>query len=125
MDVEHAAGVTGNERCAENAHEAGEHDEIRLALVDDGGERGVEGIAIGEVPVLDNRRGDAVRERNRERGRLAAIADHRRDRSGEAAVALGCEERGEIRAAAGGEDGDARDCHGGRDLGQRTEAGPR
>jgi hypothetical protein len=44
MDIQHSALVTPDQPRAEDAHESGKHDEIRLARVDRRGERGVEGV---------------------------------------------------------------------------------
>ena len=85
MDVEHPAVEAGDELRAEDAHEAREHDEIRLGRLDRRGHRGVEVFARRIRGVRDDDARHALRRGEVERGDRRPIADDGRDRSAEAA----------------------------------------
>ncbi len=89
MDVEHPAVETSDELRAEDAHEAREHDEIRLRRLDRRGHRGVEVLADRIGRMRDDDARYALRRGEIERWDRRPIADDGRDRSAEAAVALG------------------------------------
>jgi hypothetical protein len=50
MDIDHAAAVALDECRRQDAHEAGQHEQIRRVAVDFRGERGVEGGPVGVQP---------------------------------------------------------------------------
>ena len=119
MDVEHPPFVAPDELRAEDAHEAREHDEVGLRRVDRRAERRVERIALGIGGVRTTTPGTPCAAATSSAGIAAPIADDGGDRSFEPALALGVEQRAQVRAAAGGEDGDAGDGHGAIDRRRR------
>ena len=59
MDVEYPPRVMVHEPGAEDAHEAGEDQQLRPDLVEPRGNGAIEGFAVGEIAVLDARGGYA------------------------------------------------------------------
>ena len=103
MDVQHAPGMALDERRAQHAHEAGEHDEIRSEAFDGLAQRLLEGLAIGEPPPRDQRRVDAaLRGAFERRGR--AVGDDRTQRCGQPAVGDGIGDGQRVAATARDED---------------------
>src|SRR6185437_11517886 len=111
VDVQHPSRVALHEIGAQNAHEAGEHDEIGLARVDRFAERGIEGGARRECAMVDDRGCNAVSLGMREPRRIRAIADDVRDRALELGHIRRIDQRSEIRSAPGDENGDSRERH--------------
>jgi hypothetical protein len=60
MDVHQAALVAPHEILAEDAHEAGQHDEVGRVAVDLGGQRGIEQLARGMFGMRHHGGGNAV-----------------------------------------------------------------
>ena len=60
VDVEHAALVARHEFRRQDAHEAGQHDQVGRVAVDGLGQRRVERGAVGEGLVVEHRGGDAA-----------------------------------------------------------------
>jgi hypothetical protein len=79
MDVDQPAVVALHEARREDAHEAGQGDDVGPEGVDRFGQLRIEGLARREAGVVDHRGGDAVRLREAEAGGVGAVADHRRD----------------------------------------------
>ncbi|ABA49524.1 hypothetical protein BURPS1710b_1125 [Burkholderia pseudomallei 1710b] len=104
MDVEHPPLIFGDERRRENAHEAGEHDEIGGEAVDFGGERRIEAVAAVERAVVDDGRRDAVRRREFEAGRAQPVGNHGGDLGGPAFARAGAYDGLHVAAAAGNQD---------------------
>ena len=78
MDVDQATVVVRDEVFAEHAHEAGENHRIRRETVDCLPQRGIEGVAAGEVTMRNHRRGNAAFSGKGETGGVGLVADHRR-----------------------------------------------
>ena len=75
MDVEHPPVVARDERGRQDAHEAGQHDEVGRVRVDGVGQRRVEGRAIGERPVVEHAGRDAGILRDRQPAGVGAVAE--------------------------------------------------
>ena len=100
MDVQDAIGKLGDKKRREQAHVAGQADEVNFVLVKNGGDLAVVGFALeafrGDHAGLDSTRFGAL-----ETGRAFAIADDNGDfRDGDAARGNAFRERLEVRAAA-------------------------
>ena len=68
VDIQHAAGVVLDERRRQDAHEAGQHDQVGRVAVDFGLQYGVELGAGGVILVRHHRRRNSVRGRERQPG---------------------------------------------------------
>ena len=99
MDIEHLPFVTPDELRSQDAHEAREHDEVGLGCVDGLAQCLVERFTLGVGGVRNDDAGDAVRACDVERRDIGPVADDRGNRPPERAVALGREQRAEVRAA--------------------------
>jgi len=86
VDVDEAAGKALDERVAEDAHEAREHDQPGRIARHGVGERPVEGRAVGVVAWRQRSGGDALCRSPREPLGLRLVADHRTDVDGQRAV---------------------------------------
>ena len=107
VNVDHAPGVAADERGAQHAHEPGKHDQVRRAGIDRARQRGIECVARCVAPMRDDPGGDAVRRGDGNATRIRAIRDDRiHDAVQRAGVHRG-QQRGEVRATARDEYGDA------------------
>jgi hypothetical protein len=61
VNVEQPPGITRDKRRRQNAHEAGEDDQIWLLAIDGAAQRALELGALGERAMIDDRRCDAGR----------------------------------------------------------------
>ena len=107
MDVEHPTFIAAHKGRTENAHESRQHDEVGRARIDRCCEGPIERISAVEGPLVDDLCRDAMALRDGEARRIGAIADHGRHGATEYAAAFRVDERTEIRAATGNENGDA------------------
>ena len=71
-----------HENIAEYAHEAGEQNVVSIQLVDRGGERSIEVIAVREGAMLDHPRRNAESGGDAQAARVSAIADDTHDARG-------------------------------------------
>ena len=104
VNVEQAAIVVAYKRGRENAHETGQHHEIRRVGINRGDQRGVEGFARGVVAVRQGKRRHATCTRGGEAVGLCAIADHSGNPGGELIGVLGSEQGFHVAAASGDQD---------------------
>lgn len=100
MDIEQSTLVARNERRRQHTHEAGKKDQTRQERVDGVGERGIEGVASGELPVLNYPRRDAARGCGVKAFRVRSAADDRGNRQASPKQSL------EVAAATRNEDDD-------------------
>jgi len=82
MDVEHPARVARHELRRQDAHEAGQHDQVRRMAVDRLGQRRVECRAVRESLVVEHLGGDAVGLGGHQSTGVGAVADHRNHTAG-------------------------------------------
>ena len=106
MDVDDAPGVARDERGPEDAHEAGQHDDIRRKAVDHTRQRGIEGFAPFMLTVIDHRRRNAARLRERQPGGILLVADHRGDARRPAFAGAGADDGLHVGAATADQDDD-------------------
>ena len=106
MDIEQAAFVATDKTRCQDAHEAGEHNEIRRKLVDAFGQCGVEGFATGEALVVDEMGGNTGPLGSFETERLRAVADHGGDIDRQRAGVAGGDQRLHVGTATGDQDDD-------------------
>ena len=59
VNIENPAAVVGDEPGTQDAHETGKDDEFRRIAVEFGGYGAVEGLAVRERPMFDDRGGNA------------------------------------------------------------------
>ena len=84
MDIEHATGESVHERRGQDAHEAGENDQLRIVCRDFIRQRGVETVAIRETRVVDDSGRNAGRGRALQAMYAGSVADHGADHEGAA-----------------------------------------
>ena len=111
MHVDDPSRMAPHEIGTEHAHEAGEHDQIGLGGLDRSGKRVVERVARALRQVIDDGGRDPGVARQRKPARVGSIADDVRHRAGDVACARMVDQSGQVRAAAGDQDGDARERH--------------
>ncbi len=107
MDVDDTVRPTVEECCGQDAHEAGEHDEVGAGRGDGVSEARLPACTIGPVE-RDGMRRDACLAGTLEGRCVVYVAEHSDEFSGDLASADRCDERDEVAARSGGEDGDAR-----------------
>jgi hypothetical protein len=95
MDVEQAALEAGDERRPEDAHVAGEHDQVGPVALDFVRQPRVVRRAVGVVVMIERDRDEAAFPRRSEPGGLRPVADHGDDLDRQAGVG----DRQEIAAA--------------------------
>ncbi len=104
MDVEDGVREGIEQRCADQAHEAGQADEAHAGgpqLVDD---RGFERLPAREAAVFDDNGANARRPRPFETGGVSAIRDHDANRRPQPAFGNGVDERLQVAAPPRDED---------------------
>src|SRR5437762_2126286 len=106
VHVDDAAFEAAHEFARQDSHEAGEHDEVRLIRLHFSGERRIKFGALGEGLVIDDRRRDPVRFRERETCCVGAIADHRRNARRPGFGRAGLDDGLHVGAASGDQDHD-------------------
>jgi hypothetical protein len=106
VDVEQPALEAAHEALAEDAHEAGQHQQVRGEGIDGPGQRVVESLARGEVLVRHDRSGDAVRGRKAQAGGVGAVGDHRHHACRPALGRTALHDRLHVGAASGDQDHD-------------------
>jgi hypothetical protein len=106
MDVDEPAVEAAHESGTEDAHEAGEGDDVGTVPLDRLGERGVERVACRERAVVDDLDGDAALPREGETGGIGAVAHDGGDPCVPALCLARAHDRLHVRAAAGDEDDD-------------------
>jgi hypothetical protein len=93
MDIEHAAGEPSDERSAQDAHEAREHEEVRRVRGERGGEARVVDAAFLATDRRHVVRSNASGSRSLEAARGTAIAHDGRDLGAERAGSLRVDQR--------------------------------
>mmetsp|Transcript_42317 Transcript_42317/g.99297 ORF Transcript_42317/g.99297 Transcript_42317/m.99297 type:complete len:254 (+) Transcript_42317:3155-3916(+) len=78
MNIEQTAGIARREAGRQDAHEAGQHDQVGREPVNDARQLGIKVLATRKGLVVDHGRRDAVRRREREAAGLGPVADDRR-----------------------------------------------
>ena len=106
MDVDQPAVAAAHEARAENAHEAGQRDDVGAVALDALGEGVVEGVAAREGAVIDDLRRDPALARERQAGGIGAIADDSGDARVPSLVGAGAHDRLHVGAATRDEDDD-------------------
>src|SRR5690348_4537767 len=101
MDVDHAVMPGVDESAPEDAHEAGEADELDACLLERAVERRVEGVTIGEVAVSNDPRRDLGARRALEALSIGAIGNHQDDLGRIVAHRARVDQRLKVGAAAG------------------------
>ena len=104
MNVDQASGIMLHKGGREDAHEAGQHNQIRRMCVDHLHQRGVERLARGIVAMWQSQRSDAARARRVEAFGVGAIADDCGDPGVQPAGVLGRQQRLQVAAAPGDQD---------------------
>jgi hypothetical protein len=82
VDVEHPARPALDEPRRQQAHEAGETDDLDAARLQRRLHRALEFLAGFELPMVDGERLDALRRGRREARRVRAVRQHERDLGG-------------------------------------------
>jgi hypothetical protein len=106
MDVDQPPFEAAHEVGAEDAHEAGEGDDIGRVRIDPPRQLGIERVACRESAMLDDLGGDAALARERQPGGVGTVAQHRGDARVPALARAGAHDRFHVRAAARDEDDD-------------------
>src|SRR5437016_666025 len=104
MNVQDAKGV--EKRPADATHESGETYQIDVMIAKDVDDRAVVGVTIGVVAGVQESRIDARLPRARQSHRLRLVRDDDGDGCVEAALVDGVDDRLEIAAAAGDQNGE-------------------
>ena len=110
MDIQDALRKRLEDRLADEPHVAGKADERHLAREQKIRHRPIVGIAIGVIARVDVNGLDAGIARALQSGRVSAIGDHDRNRRVDAAGGDGVDDRLEIAAAAGDQNGEPREA---------------
>jgi hypothetical protein len=95
------------QRRADDAHESCETDEIDVACPELTDHRMIEGVASGKRPVTDAQRLETCASRALQTRRVLTVRDDDGDRGVQRSVIDGVDQRLQVGAAAGDEDGDA------------------
>ena len=111
MNVDDATGIVLDEIVAKHAHESGMHDQIRLGMRDLDSERVVKRVARAVTEMVDDRCRNAGSIRQCKPRRVGTIADHLRHRPVDVSRTRMCDQRAEIRAAPGDQNGDTQQRH--------------
>lgn len=106
VDVHQAPCVTADETFAEDAHETGQHDQIRRKTVDALGQGGIEGLPPGKGLVVDVMRDDAGLGGCLQPCRIGPVTDHGGDVDGQIAGIAGGDQCLHVAATAGNQDDD-------------------
>ncbi len=106
MDVDEPAIEAAHEVGAEDAHEAGQRDDVGAVAVDAFGEGVVEGVAGREGAVIDDLGRDAALARELQAGGVGAVADDGGDACVPSLVGAGANDRLHVGAATRDEDDD-------------------
>ena len=104
MHIQHAPGVAVDETGCQHAHETGEHHQIGREAVDLLGQLGVEAVAIGKLAVVDHRRGNAVRRRERKARGIRTVGNHGGDLCGPSLVRAGSNDGFHVASPSGNQD---------------------
>gem|GEM_PF-5613283 len=97
VNVEHPPGKTGDEKGREQAHIAGEADDLDAVALKLRGDRGLmPGAVAREVAMRDGERRYPMRFRDGQSAGVGEVGDHQRDLGGEGGVARCGEEGGEV-----------------------------
>ncbi len=105
MHVDHATRVAIHKAVGQHAHEAREHDEVRLEAVDFARERRIEQLAAVETAMSHHRGSNAVRLREAQASGIGFIGNDRPD-ARRPALASACAHDGLHVAAASGDQND-------------------
>ncbi|MNH08046.1 hypothetical protein D3C79_674510 [compost metagenome] len=99
VDVEQAALIVAHEAATEDAHETGQHHQVRGKAVDARHQRGIEGFTAVELGVLEHDAVDAGRRGALQAVGIGAVGNHRTD-AHRAVLALAAVDQG-LQVAAG------------------------
>lgn len=91
------------EAVAQDAHEAGQHDEVRRESVDALAQRGVEGVAVGKGSVVHTTSGYTGLLRSFQPRRRGPVADHGGNSDRQGSRSAGGDQRLHVAAATGNE----------------------
>lgn len=115
MDVDEAARIMPDKARRQHTHEAGEQNVVGLVAVDLGHQRGVEGLAAGEILVIQRPGGNALALGPLQPCRIGTAGDDSHDPRGPLLALTGLDQCLHIAAPTGDQDDNAALTPGGRD----------